>query len=81
MMGPGGTGVRGEEVVEECGCGLGGGEKGQVEGTLLRGEEGVDVRAGGVSDGWARCGGEGVRMGPGGTLLRPEDVEERWLGG
>lgn len=24
-MGPGGTGVRGEEVVEECGCGLGGG--------------------------------------------------------
>lgn len=58
-----------------------GGEKGQVEGTLLRAEEGVDVRAEGVSDGWARCGGEGVGMGPGGTLLRPEDVEERWLGG
>ena len=54
--------------------------KGQVERTLLRGEEGVDVRAGGVSDGWARCGWEGVRMGPGGTLLTPEEVEERWLG-
>jgi len=72
-MGPGGTGLRGEEVVEGGLWGLGvdegfGGEKGQVEGTLLRGEESVD-------------GGEGVRMGPGGTLLRVEDVEERWLGG
>jgi len=84
-MGPGGTALRGEEVVEGGPWGLGEdegpmGEKGQVEGTLLRGEESVDVGGGGAWDGWPWCGWEGVRMGPGGTLLRPEEVEERWLG-
>jgi len=80
VMGPGGTALRGEEVVEGWWDDAGPrGEKGQVEGALLRGEESVDVGGGSVLDGWCWWGGEGVSMGPEGTELRPEDIEERWL--